>query len=53
MDQYYKTVFILFIPHFFMAYKRRCYQEFILETFSALTKRLSSATHLLELQISH
>jgi hypothetical protein len=35
-----------------MAYKHRCYQEFILDTFSAVTKKLSSATRLLELQIS-
>jgi len=36
-----------------MAYKHLCYQESMLDTFSALTKRLSSATRLLELQISH
>jgi len=53
MNQHSKTVFIFFIPHVFMAYKHRCYQEFILDTFSALTKRLSAATRLLELQISH
>lgn len=46
-----KPFFIFFIPHFLMAYKHCYYQEFILDTFSALTKRSNTSVRTSDLAL--